>query len=378
MPRRFTVVVSQGQSHNPKKRAVEEAIVGGLLGERGVDVALVPHLYNLQGDTPEVVGLQSVASDLIVCSWIYPRAARWTLDRHGVRGAAGESLIPAYGQSEDDDDEAERGGGAERDDKPRVIDTRPTPRRSIYCLDLRTHDSAEPYLAEVRRIMAEGAVETVSIGGVGLLGGLASEDSAGAGAGAEAGAGAVDDPAHSPAVGGAARDALAISPASPAVKPPPRRWYPVIDYSRCTNCMECIDFCLFGVYGLDAQETLLVEQPDNCRKGCPACSRVCPENAIMFPQHKTPTIAGSPEVGGPMKIDLSKLFGAPDPGAPGADKAVDVAVRERDEQLLKAGRDLVGASVGVPKRQEDRGAKPRDALDGVLDGLLDELDGIDL
>jgi MinD superfamily P-loop ATPase len=48
--------------------------------------------------------------------------------------------------------------------------------------------------------------------------------------------------------------------------------------------MECIDFCLFGVYGVDRGETILVEQPDNCRKGCPACSRVCPENAIM----KTP------------------------------------------------------------------------------------------
>ena len=79
---------------------------------------------------------------------------------------------------------------------------------------------------------------------------------------------------------------------------PGRRWYPVIDYSRCTNCMECIDFCLFGVYGVDKVETILVEQPDNCRKGCPACSRVCPENAIIFPQHKTPTIAGAPVVAG--------------------------------------------------------------------------------
>ena len=42
---------------------------------------------------------------------------------------------------------------------------------------------------------------------------------------------------------------------------PGRRWYPVIDYSRCTNCMECIDFCLFGVYGVDKVETILVEQP---------------------------------------------------------------------------------------------------------------------
>ena len=98
--------------------------------------------------------------------------------------------------------------------------------------------------------------------------------------------------------------------------------------------MECIDFCLFGVYGVDKVETILVEQPDNCRKGCPACSRVCPENAIIFPQHKTPAIAGAPVVAGSLKIDLSKLFGAPDTG----ETAEQAAIRERDEQLLLAGR----------------------------------------
>ncbi len=86
----------------------------------------------------------------------------------------------------------------------------------------------------------------------------------------------------------------------------------MIDYSRCTNCMECIDFCLFGVYGLDDHERILVEQQDNCKKGCPACSRVCPANAIIFPEHKTPAIAGAPVAGASdFKIDLSKLFGAP-------------------------------------------------------------------
>ena len=24
-------------------------------------------------------------------------------------------------------------------------------------------------------------------------------------------------------------------------------WFPVIDYDRCTNCMQCLSFCLFGV-----------------------------------------------------------------------------------------------------------------------------------
>ena len=130
---------------------------------------------------------------------------------------------------------------------------------------------------------------------------------------------------------------------APATCPPPyrgadsRRWYPVIDFSRCTNCMECIDFCLFGVYGVDKADTILVEQPDNCRKGCPACSRVCPENAIIFPQHKTPGIAGGPVEAGGIKLDLSSLFGAPTDSA-----AAVAAFRERDEQLMLAGQKPVG------------------------------------
>jgi NAD-dependent dihydropyrimidine dehydrogenase PreA subunit len=140
-----------------------------------------------------------------------------------------------------------------------------------------------------------------------------------------------------------------------------RRWYPVIDYSRCTNCMECIDFCLFGVYGVDSGERILVEQQDNCKKGCPACSRVCPENAIIFPEHKTPAIAGS-ETGtaAGLKIDLSKLFGAP--------TAIEQAVLERDQELVADGREAVGMAVGIPKRRGS-GPQTRDALDDLIDGL---------
>jgi MinD superfamily P-loop ATPase len=134
--------------------------------------------------------------------------------------------------------------------------------------------------------------------------------------------------------------------------------------------MECIDFCLFGVYGVDGAETILVEQPDNCRKGCPACSRVCPENAIIFPQHKTPTIAGANIVGETMKIDLSLLFGAPE-----SDKsAEEIAVAERDEQLQLAGRETVGAAVGLKKRHAEEASEPNDDLDD----LVDELDALDL
>src|SRR5262245_26837729 len=31
-------------------------------------------------------------------------------------------------------------------------------------------------------------------------------------------------------------------------------WFPVIDYSRCTNCMQCLSFCLFDVYGVSTEQ----------------------------------------------------------------------------------------------------------------------------
>jgi hypothetical protein len=113
----------------------------------------------------------------------------------------------------------------------------------------------------------------------------------------------------------------------------------------------------------------LVEQQDNCKKGCPACSRVCPENAIIFPEYKSPAIAGA-AVGGTtgIKIDLSKLFG----GGDGA-SALDLAVAERDHELVADGREAVGAAVGLPKRHQGKPAVPKDDLDALMDGL-DDLD----
>jgi NAD-dependent dihydropyrimidine dehydrogenase PreA subunit len=61
-------------------------------------------------------------------------------------------------------------------------------------------------------------------------------------------------------------------------------WYPVLDYSRCTACGQCADFCLFGVYQKN-EEKIEVINPDGCKINCPACARICPQTAIVFPKY---------------------------------------------------------------------------------------------
>jgi hypothetical protein len=86
----------------------------------------------------------------------------------------------------------------------------------------------------------------------------------------------------------------------------------------------------------------------------------------MFPDYKTPAIAGAPvgNVSG-LKIDLTKLFG-------GAD-AMAIAAQERDRELVADGRQAVGMTVGIPKRQADKPQGPKDDLDKLMDAL-DELE----
>jgi NAD-dependent dihydropyrimidine dehydrogenase PreA subunit len=101
------------------------------------------------------------------------------------------------------------------------------------------------------------------------------------------------------------------------------RWYPVLDYSLCVGCGKCLDFCLFGVYAREGKRVVAV-QPDNCKPGCPACARICPQGAIVFPHYTDdPAIAGAPgmRVVGE-EIDAEGFFGArPAPEAAPADAA---------------------------------------------------------
>jgi NAD-dependent dihydropyrimidine dehydrogenase PreA subunit len=335
---RLTVVLSQAQGKNPAKRALEESLAAALLMEPHVELSVVPYLYDLDPNHTGRLFLESVQGDMVVLAWMYGRAAFWVLDRAGVRGKAGETLLkPASAEDEDEDETGEP-------EPPKGIGSVNVPDRSVYCLDLRDFDNHRPYVEEIRRIVAEcrerhekqvqeAARANPSIVELGVRG-------------------VQESPGFAP---------------EQLLQQPGRRWYPVIDYSRCTNCMECIDFCLFGVYGVDSAERILVENQDNCKRGCPACSRVCPEHAIMFPDYKTPAIAGAPvgNITG-LKIDLTKLFGGGD--------AIAIAAQERDQELVRDGREAVGLSVGIPKRQDAKSEQPKDDLDK----LMDALDAMDL
>jgi NAD-dependent dihydropyrimidine dehydrogenase PreA subunit len=327
--RSCTLVVSKGQSRNPAKRALEQAIADAAGKISELDVVIVPHLYDLPKNGEAVKRLREIEGDIVLASWIFPRAAHWVLDRNGVGGRPGIVLLGNEQTDEVTASTNEPPPTAEVETVLRMTDLYPRPAREIYCIDLRTSESTTDFVAEITRIIGAEPVER--------------------------------NARSLPIVGGSIESVEETTG---------RRWYPVIDYSRCTNCMECVDFCLFGVYGLDGSESILVEQPDNCRKGCPACSRVCPENAIMFPQHKAPAIAGAETAGDEgFKIDLSLLFGAP----AGGDDPIATAARERDEQLLLAGRGTVGIDEGLRKRQAARHSQPKDELDRLVDSL-DEMD----
>jgi NAD-dependent dihydropyrimidine dehydrogenase PreA subunit len=342
---RLTVVLSQAPGKHPGKRALEESIVAALLLEPDLEVSVVPNLYDLGPDHTGRLFLESVKGDMVVLSWLYPRAAFWLLDRDGIKGHFGETQLKPPADDEDD------GAGSEDADtpveKPEAIGASGTiPDRSIYTLDLRDAPKHDAYVAEIQRIAAECRARREA---------RARERAATSAPVIQLGLSLGKQDAEIPAPTFAPEALLA---------PAGRRWYPVIDYSRCTNCLECLDFCLFGVYGVDGHERILVENQDQCKKGCPACSRVCPQQAIIFPEYKTAAIAGADTgaVGG-LKIDLSRLFGG-DIG-----DALSAAVQERDRELVNDGRAAVGMTVGIPKRQADKPQGPKDDLDRLVDDL---------
>jgi NAD-dependent dihydropyrimidine dehydrogenase PreA subunit len=361
----LSIILCRDRAQRTDEGDLVAALTAAVRLRPGCDVTVLPHLVDLAPDGPAMRLLRSCTGPMIVLAWLYPRAAFWVLDANGVRGRMGQAVPMTAGvtggtgeQEKGWRGEGEKGGDSSektalpiasspllpfspssRHPSPVTRHLPPSgiPDRTIWCLDLRQHAEPEPYLAEIDRIAAGGS-------------------------------GKGDRHLLCEAPSGPSRQKVPVSFSVPGVSPVPadstgkmpvppgrgearivdeatrQRWYPVIDRHCCTNCLECLNFCLFGVYSLDEGDAILVEQPDACRNGCPACSRICPEGAILFPQHKDPGIAGDPQAARKgLKPDLAKLFAGLQPG--------QLAALERDRAL----------------------AQPSDDLDRLVDGM-DELE----
>ena len=65
-------------------------------------------------------------------------------------------------------------------------------------------------------------------------------------------------------------------------------WWPTIDIEKCDGCSgeyDCLKFCPHRVFRvLSSPAKIEVENRYNCVVFCQACKKMCPKNAISFPQ----------------------------------------------------------------------------------------------
>ncbi|MCL2319382.1 MAG: ferredoxin family protein [Treponema sp.] len=68
-------------------------------------------------------------------------------------------------------------------------------------------------------------------------------------------------------------------------------WCPRIDYEKCSDCMECAEFCPHNVFEMRENQTprLVVKNPANCVVFCRACAKTCGPGALSFPDKNKTT-----------------------------------------------------------------------------------------
>jgi len=271
-----SVVISRAPSgsarratdRSPEEQRTAEDEISASLAAQGLNVLVVPHIYNLPGVEGIASRLASLAGPLTLASWLHPRPAEWVLRYLGYEG-------------------------------------------EVACVDIGAYCCAGTCVGALADLMkgAEGA-----------------------------GAGAVEE----------------------LETEAPERWYPVIDYSRCAECGQCFDFCLFGAYERDDGGRVKVSSPDSCKPGCPACARVCPAGAIIFPHYQADeAIAGAP--------------GCEIPHAPPDRDALVAAVRSAAATGCDCSEAVKEALAGRGGACSACGCTSPDGIDELIDAL-DELD----
>lgn len=61
-----------------------------------------------------------------------------------------------------------------------------------------------------------------------------------------------------------------------------KTWYPVIDYTTCSECGLCIEDCPHGVFDKNKAPVPVVRNSENCVDHCHGCGNSCPESAINY------------------------------------------------------------------------------------------------
>ncbi len=229
----LSIVVSRPRGGMPETafRGMAEKI-SAAVGEE-IPFAIVSHLYDADPQGPVFQFLRELPGDLLILAPLYPRATHLVLRANGLDVELGDILNQAAAR-----DAAAPAAG----------------HRIAWCLDYRDFLNVHELAEHVRQFVRARSNAAAPVG---------------------------PDPAPM-----ATQWRIIEEDTRP-------RWYPVIDTEKCTQCYECINFCLFGVFDVDPSQLVFVAQPDACRPGCPACARVCPQGAIVFPLYSDPVIAGA-------------------------------------------------------------------------------------
>ncbi len=312
----ISVVLSRPRSGIPEPafRGMAEKIAAAV-GE-DIPFTVVSHLYDADPQGPVFQFLRELPGDLLILAPLYPRAAHLVLRANGV--------------------DVQLGGHADREaaGDPAVATSGS---RIAWYLDYRDYWIVDELVEKVCAFLDPRRSTTVTAASAGVATGRAWRS--------------VEE----------------------EVRP---RWYPVIDPDHCTQCYECLNFCLFGVFDLDAASRIFVAQPEACRPGCPACARVCPQGAIFFPLYTDPIIAGADgngKNGASGLITLSPPVQRP--AAPETDSAKERAEAERRRYSADAGSGETPGRGGPPPGPSDAersSEHPSNTSD--MDRWMDELE----
>jgi NAD-dependent dihydropyrimidine dehydrogenase PreA subunit len=60
------------------------------------------------------------------------------------------------------------------------------------------------------------------------------------------------------------------------------KWYPMIDYTLCSECGKCTTKCRHGVFDTEKAPSPKVVHPSGCIEGCHGCGELCPAGAISY------------------------------------------------------------------------------------------------